>query len=855
MQSGGSVSNSAYSAGNQAGSLEIPGVVWFILAIVLLIGLFMLFKWLKGKLLRKTQIDMTKDWVMYKVILPKERHAEEDDQRKNFQEMLAVIEPFYANLNSLFDDAIMSKIIGRQPHISFEIVAKDGLITFYIGCSKKLSSIVIKNLQAQYPASEIKEDLNFSIFPDKPLKISIVNIGLIRRFIFPVKSYKALEEDPLNAITNSLSRLGTDQLAAIQMLIRPTSGLWRVNVERAAYNIQHGKSRVSYSNTPMVKVTESIMGFISTAMASAQGSGKDGKDEYYDASNPKLTPMQESQVKVLGEKASKLGFECQARIVGVAPSQEEANQVTKNIGAAFDQFNSPDSNGFTVKNPNNKMGEIANYIYRVFGTGSKMILNTEELATVVHFPNRYVDTPNIQWLLSKKEPPPSNLPTEGTIIGKSTYRGDEKLVRIKLADRLRHVYTIGKTGVGKTVLAQNMILQDIQEGHGVCYLDPNGDAAEWILNHIPKERADDVIYFNPSDKDRPFGLNMLEWKTVDQRDFLVQESLQIFQKLFDPNQTGMIGPQFEHWMRNACLTLMSHPEGGTIIDVPRLFTDPDFEKDRVKYVVDPVVRSFWEKQMAKTADFHKSEMLNYFTSKFGRFMTNDMIRNIIGQTKSSFDFRDVMDGKKILICNLSKGMIGEINAFLLGMIIVSKLAMGAFSRQDVLEKDRIPFFLYVDEFQNFITDVFATILSESRKYKLGLYITNQYIEQLDEKIRAAVVGNAGTLAAFRIGAADAEFFVKEFDPLKADDLTQIDKFNMYIKMLIDGAPTKPFNIQTIWPDDYDGNPKLGNAIKELSRLKYGRPKDVVEEEILERSQVDTIDLPGLQAPANPPPNR
>jgi hypothetical protein len=314
----------------------------------------------------------------------------------------------------------------------------------------------------------------------------------------------------------------------------------------------------------------------------------------------------------------------------------------------------------------------------------------------------------------------------------------------------------------------------------------------------------------------------------------------------------MIGPQFEHWMRNAALTLMAHPDGGTVIDIPRLFTDPDFEKERLKYVTDPVVRSFWEKQIAKTADFHKSEMLNYFTSKFGPFMTNDMMRNIIGQTKSSFDFREVMDNKKILICNLSKGMIGERNTNLLGMIIVSKIAMGAFSRQEVAESERVPFFLYVDEFQNFITDVFATILSESRKYKLGLYITHQYIEQLDEKVRGAVFGNAGTLATFRIGAPDAEFIAKEFDPLKPDDLTNIDKYNMYCKMLIDNAPSRPFNVQTIWPDDYEGNEKLGSAIKELSRLKYGKPKEIVAEEILERSKVDAIDLPGLEAtPAQP----
>ena len=337
---------------------------------------------------------------------------------------------------------------------------------------------------------------------------------------------------------------------------------------------------------------------------------------------------------------------------------------------------------------------------------------------------------------------------------------------------------------------------------------------------------------------------MLEWKTNDQKDFLVQEAIQMFYKLFDPGQTGIVGPQFEHWMRNAALTLMSQPEGGTIIDIPRLFTDPEFEKECVKNVTDPVVKAFWEKQMAKTSDFHKSEMLNYFTSKFGRFMTNDMMRNILGQNKSAFDFRTIMDEKKILICNLSKGMIGEINAFLLGMIIVSKIAMGAFSRQNQLEGERTPFYLYVDEFQNFITDVFATILSESRKYKLSLNITNQYIAQLDEKIRDAVIGNAGTLVAFRIGAADAEFLTKEFDPLKVDDMTTIDKYNFYIKMLIDGAPTRPFNAQSIAPDTNE-NPKLGEAVKQLSRLKFGRAREVVDEEIRERSKVDVIDLPGI----------
>ena len=826
--------------GTEASS-GVPVWVWLIIFVVVAIVAYYIYRAIRKYTIRKNQINLTADWVMFKVMVPRERHAEEDDQKKNFQEMMAGIEPFYGNLNSIFDFALQRKMTG-QDHISLEIIAKNNIINFYIGCPSKLSETVVKNLQAQYPHAEVVTDNDYSIFPDKNLAIAVAKTKLLKHYIFPIKTYKYLEEDPLNAITNSLSKMDTDESAAIQLLVRPTNGMWRATGERAAYNIQHGKYKTT-SNSKVLRATDSFFNFV------ASGANVNKKDDQSNSMNSmmRLTPMQENQVKFLGEKAAKTGFECQLRVVTVAETSSKAEQNLREICSAYSQFNTPETNGLVVRKTGKKAEEVANYIFRIFGDGMRMILNTEELTSIYHLPNRFIETPNISWLLAKKEPPPSNLPAEGTIIGNSVYRGQIKPVRIQEADRLRHIYMVGKTGVGKTVLFQNMIKQDIEEGRGVCYLDPNGDAAEWILKHIPKERADDVIYFDPSDIERPFGLNMLEWKTVEQRDFLVQEAIQIFYKLFDPNQTGMVGPQFEHWMRNAALTLMSHPDGGTIIDIPRLFTDPDFEKDRTKYVTDPVVKGFWEKQMAKTADFHKSEMLNYFTSKFGRFMTNDMMRNIIGQTKSSFDFREVMDSKKILICNLSKGRIGEINAFLLGMVIVSKIAMGAFSRQDVPEDKRTPFFLYVDEFQNFITDVFATILSESRKYKLSLNITNQYIAQMDDKIREAVVGNAGTLVAFRIGAADAEFMVKEFDPLKVDDMTNIDKYNFYIKMLIDGAPSKPFNAQSIAPDTEEIDPKLGAAIKELSRLKYGRPKALVSAEILERSRVDAIDLPGISA--------
>lgn len=836
---------SAYDYNQGSGSvLSVWGWIAFILLI--LVGGYFLYQYIRRLILYYYQLQKTSSWVMLKVSIPKERHAEENEQRMDFREMASVIEPFFAGLEALFDTKIQKKISG-QDHISLEIISKGGLVFFYIGTPSLYKESIEKNILAQYPDAIIEEDKErgYSIFKDTKGEIAAGNLRLLKKFFFPVKTYRYLEYDPLNGIVNALSKLGENCNVGIQILIRPTDNTWRFAIDKTAKNIQSGKSASYYQMNSRQRAGENFFKFLGDVGKTAAGKSiEEDEKEKMSQNQLRLNPIQEQQLKLLSEKGSKTGFDTQVRIISVAPTKEQAVEKLKIVYSAFAQFFAPDHNGFKLKKAKKQRETVANYIYRIYGREPRMLLNTEELASIYHLPNRYMDAPNIAWVYSKKESPPPQLPSEGVIVGETNYRGQKYPIRIKDADRMRHIYMIGKTGVGKTVLFQNAIMQDIKEGKGVAYLDPNGDAVEYILEHIPKERADDVILFDPSDYDRPMGLNLLEWKTKEQRDFLVQEAIQIFYKLFDPNQTGIVGPQFEHWMRNAALTLMAHPEGGTLVDIPRLFTDPVFEKDRVKYVKDPVVKAFWEKQMAKTSDFHKSEMLNYFTSKFGRFMTNDMMRNIIGQPKSAFDFREVMDGKKILLCKLSKGLIGEINAFLLGMILVSKIAMGAFSRQDITEDERTPFYLYVDEFQNFITDVFATILSESRKYKLSLSITNQYIAQMDENIRNAVIGNAGNLIAFRVGAADAEFLVKEFAPLTIDDLTNVDKYNFYIRMLIDNAPMPAFNGQSIAPD-LNGNKKLAGALKELSRLKYGSPKEIVEEEISERSQIDKIDLPGI----------
>lgn len=406
-------------------------------------------------------------------------------------------------------------------------------------------------------------------------------------------------------------------------------------------------------------------------------------------------------------------------------------------------------------------------------------------------------------------------------LGTTMYRGQQRMAGIKHADRFRHTYMIGKTGAGKTTLYQNMALQDINAGRGVIFVDPHGEAIDWLLARIPKNRIDDVIVFDPSNTDFPVGLNLLEWHDEQEKDFLVSEAIQIFYKIFDPQQSGIIGPQFEHWMRNAALTVMADPEGGTLLEIPRLFVDKNFELHKRKFLKDPIVSEFWEKQMAKTADFHRSEMLNYFSSKFGRFMTNSMMKNIIGQKKSSINIREIIDGEKILLINLSKGKTGELNAQMLGLILMTKLQLAVLGRAHVPAEQRHPCYLYVDEFQNLLTDAFISMLSESRKYGLAVHLTNQYIAQLPENIRNAVLGNIGTLITFQIGAMDAEFLKKEMAPLDENDLQNVPLHHFYLRTTIDGTPFEPFLVKAQPPAELTDQADFSEVIKTLSELRYG----------------------------------
>ncbi len=781
--------------------------------------------------------------VVLRIMVPKERKSEgqggqvgQDDRLEQVKEEIGITETFFSTIAGLrAQRGIKYWIQGRDDTFSCEMVMHGGLIYFYLDVSNKYHQFVEQQIHAQYPHAQIEEMTDYNIFSEHSAIVGAYIKGQ-QRHVFPFKSYKKMDSDPLSGILNVLAKIREDNSsAAIQFIIRSAKKSWRNDAVRIVREVKQGKKFEDVAHTNMLTGVGQGIGKIVTSTLNKPGSEE--KKQY------QISAMEEEMLKGMEEKISKGGLDVTIRLLSVADNETTARLNLDNLINAFSQYNLYRfGNSFEAIIPRRQTPLIRDFIYRDFQEQYAVVLNTEEMASLWHLPLHSTEAPNISWLKGRNAPPPANLPKEGLLLGYVEYRGLKEDVRLQTKDRQRHLYIIGKSGSGKSVTLANLAIQDIQNGHGVCVVDPHGDLIEEVLSHIPKHRADDVIVFDPSDLERPIGLNMLEPKNVDQRDFAVQEMISIFYKLFPPE---MIGPMFEHNMRNVMLTLMADiDDPGTIIDIPRMFTDDEYVKVYLKKLHDPVVRAFWEKEMAKTSDFHKSEMLGYLISKVGRFVGNEMMRNIMGQQKSGFDFRDVMDNQKILLVNLAKGKTGEVNAKLLGLIVVAKLQMAAMGRADMAAEDRKDFYLYIDEFQNFITDSISTILSEARKYKLDLIIAHQYMGQLvDDKgksdIRDAVLGNVGTIMVGRIGPDDSEILAKEFAPTFGSyDLLNTAQYSFYVKELIDNQASKPF-LMHAYPSE-PGNIALAQAIKQLSRLKFGRDKRIVESEILKRTKLGEV---------------
>lgn len=785
---------------------------------------------------QKRQYNM----VFLRIVVPKKESKEDREEeqaglsgQRDFKEVVGVASHLFESLSSIYTSGLKSYFTG-QDFFSLEYAVLENQISFYFVVPRDLRSLVEKQITAFYPDCYVEQVNDYNIFKEGS-KVSACTMQLVKDYIYPIKNYEQLNSDPLNNITNVLSKLSYDDGAAIQIMLRPMKDGWQKRGREEAKNIFSQKKKGGSSMNPLTWLAALFDFFVKGEVGSSKPSEESGR----------TTPMTDEEVKALEQKNTKVGYEAIIRIVTSSSTEREAKSHLNNIKSAFVQYHSTNANGFTSPKYRSEHAIIRNFILRNFNrplrqvlTGRINVLSADEVASIFHLPNiRYNKAPTIAWQNYKIAPAPHNIPKEGILLGHNTYRGETTEIRMKNEDRFRHFYVIGQTGTGKSSILQVMIRQDLKAGNGLAVVDPHGSLIEDILPFIPRERADDVIYFNPGDLERPLGLNLLEGETWEEKEYVALEAMNIMIKLFNEE---IFGPRIQDYFRNGCLTLMSDPEGGALTDIVRLFTDDDYQKTKVEYVTNPVVKSFWEHQMAKTGAREKQEMIPYFAAKFGQFVTNSMMRNIIGQAKSAFDFADVMNNNKILLINLSKGTVGEINSRLLGLVIVTKIQMGALARQKLPKDQRKDFFLYIDEFQNYVTDSIEVILSEARKYRLSLNMAHQYIAQLEgadgkSKVKDAVFGNVGTMMCYKIGAQDAEYIAKEMAPVFSEqDLINLDKYKAVMKLSIDTQPSRPFSITPVNPYLEKGDFQAAEAFKQLSRLKYGRDREFVEREILRR---------------------
>ncbi len=728
-----------------------------------------------------------------------------------------------------------------QRSFGFEVVGTRGFVYLYAAVPADMIDVLRQAVTSAYPSTRLEVTQDHNIFNESGGFGGVVGgeLNLRESFAYPIATYQDLKRDALQSLLNAMSSLENADGAAIQILFRPADNAWRKQANQHASQKRKGGKDVT-------------AGLLAKQMVTALVKPPESTKEEGGSPKKELSSLEQSVVDAIDDKTRYAGFEVTIRVIASSNISARSQAIVNNIVASFSLFDSPGKNGFKYE-VSKDSGELAvDYMLRRFPRRRKRnIMNSVELATLFHFPDqRNIPTSQLSRQESKQVDGPRNMPDTGLLLGFNVFRGVKKPIRLALKDRQRHMYAVGQTGTGKSTFLENLALQDMLNGDGFAFVDPHGDTVEKLLSMVPKERTEDVIYFCPSEMDYPMGLNLFEYHNPDQKDFLIQETIGMLYKLYDPQHQGIMGPRYESIFRNAALAVMADPNGGTMIDIPKLFRDPEFLRQKLQHVKDPNVLDYWQKEFPASQKSNEAGEINsWFVSKFGAFLSNEMMRNIIGQTKSAFDLREIMDNKKILLVNLSKGRTGDLNSKLLGMIFVMQFQAAAMSRSNVPEDDRVDFCLYVDEFQNFSTDSFATIMSEARKYHLNLIVANQFTTQLTEEIRDAVFGNIGSIVSFRIGQNDVEALGRYFQPaFQADDLLRIPNANAVVRTLVGGVPTQPFSMATLPPL---GNPnaQLSDALKQLSAAKYGRPRATVEKEIFER--MTTKPAPRPAAPAAP----
>jgi uncharacterized membrane protein len=765
--------------------------------------------------------------------------GENRDKRDLTEEVLSQAQVMYNIISSTATKGFKTKIYGQR-HISFELMAREGLVYYYAVVPTVLIDVIRQAVAAAYPSARLEEVVEHNMFSQVGGMSGTIGgeFTLKKHFSYPIATYLESKRDASRALLNALSAATKEDGIGIQILLRPANESWSKVAVAAADKITKDRG-VKKSGLGSIIAPKAVM----EALWKPPESGEKKQEE-------QLNAVEQSIIEAIQEKTRYPGYEVLIRVVVSSNTSARSQALLKNVVSAFALFDSPTFNGFKFNLSKNIEELTTAFIFRFFPQQvTQNVLNSVELATVFHLPDQNsIPTSQIKRQMSKQVDGPTQIMDEGLLLGYNEFRGVKKPIRLATKDRRRHLHIIGQTGVGKSVFQENLAYQDMMDGRGFAFVDPHGDSVEALLSKVPKERVEDVIYFNPGDMANPIGLNMFEFDHPDQKDFLVQEAISMLYGLYDPGHTGIVGPRLEHIFRNCALLLMSDPSGGTFIDIPKLLVDEDFMKSKLKYVTDQQVLDFWTKEFpASQRSSEAGEVISWVVSKFGPFISNDAMRNIIGQTKSGFNFPDVLNNNKILLVNLSKGKMGDLNSKLLGIIFVMKFQAAAMARANIPEEERRDFTLYVDEFQNFATDSFETILSEARKYRLSLVLGNQFMTQLKEELREAIIGNVGTTVTGRIGITDAEIMVKRYAPVfDAEDLTKLPNYESVVVAQIQGVPSAPFSMSWI-PPMGESNPKLADALKRLSAAKYGRPRARVEQEIFARLSVkkEALSAPGV----------
>lgn len=765
---------------------------------------------------------------LFEITLPPP--TEEADKSKSFKEFIGAMEQFYAGMQSISTDRYNEKEI----YFTLEVALgnQSDEVVIYAGIPNKFISLFEKQVLAFYHNAKIHEVADdYNIFNEQGGSVGAY-AAFTERGVMPIKTYDNIDHDPMNTILNVFSKLKKEgEGAAIQLVVAPAGDKFINEFHKILDDVKDGTS-VKHADDNFYKFNKAFTKVGKELLFGVKKEPEEKKEKYMKGRRA----VDEGAVEKIGNKIKSSILKANIRVIASAETKERAFAILTEIESSFNQFSEAASNSFIFEKVSGSdlKNLFHDFSFRSFSSNKILPMNLKELASVFHFPVGIGSQPQLKEAKAGIAPAPIEMGHEGITLGVNSYRGKDTEIKMAREDRMRHFYVIGQTGTGKTNIMLNMITQDIRNGDGCCYIDPHGTDIQTILSRIPKERIDDVIYFDPAYTARPMGLNMLEYdpKYPEQKTFVVNELMGIFNKLFDMKVGG--GAMFEQYFRNSAFLVMEDPESGsTLLEITRVLADKEFRDMKLARCKNPIIKQFWISAEQTTGDQSLANFVPYISSKFDNFISNDIMRPVVLQQNSVFNFRKIMDEKKILLVNLSKGRLGDINANLIGLVLVGKIQMAALSRVDMFGKPMNDFYLYIDEFQNVTTDSIASILSEARKYRLSLNIAHQYISQLEENIKNAVFGNVGSMAVFRVGTEDATFLEPKFKPIfSATDIAKLDNYNAYMSMLVKGQPTKPFNIKTMAPEK--GNPDIVDSLKELSYVKYGRDREEVEAEIMAR---------------------